>query len=151
MTIHLHVRSSDQDQIDQKALIQAAQAVLDVLDRNEDQEVSIIITDNEQLRQLNRSFRGIDEATDVLAFPMAQVDPDSGKLYLGDILISLEQAKTQAKVHGNSLKDELQLLVVHGTLHLLGYDHVDPVDKDRMWEAQEKILRRYSPSIHLPE
>lgn len=151
MTIHLHVRSSDKDQIDKKALIQAAQAVLDVLDRNGDQEVSIIITDDEQLRQLNRNFRGSDETTDVLAFPMAQVDPDSGKLYLGDILISLEQAKAQAKLHGNSLKDELQLLVVHGTLHLLGYDHVDPVDKDRMWEAQEKILRRYAPSIQLPE
>lgn len=151
MTIHLHVRSSDKDQIDKKVLIQAAQAVLDVLNRNEDQEVSIIITDDEQLRQLNRSFRGSDETTDVLAFPMAQVDPDSGKLYLGDILISLEQAKAQAMLHGNSLKDELQLLVVHGTLHLLGYDHVDPVDKDRMWEAQEKILRRYSPTIQLPE
>ncbi len=151
MTIHLLVRSPDKDQIDKKALIQAAQAVLEVLDRNEDQEVSIIITDDEQLRQLNRSFRGIDETTDVLAFPMAQIDPDSGKLYLGDILISLEQAKAQSKLHGNSLEEELQLLVVHGTLHLLGYDHIDPVDKERMWEAQEKILRRYSPSIQLPE
>lgn len=149
--IHIQVKASDKKQVDKEALIQTAQSVLEVLDRNTDEELSIIITDDDQLRRLNRNFRGIDETTDVLAFPMGQVEPDTGRLYLGDILISLEQARAQAEAHGNSLNDELKLLVVHGTLHLLGYDHTEPLDKEKMWEIQKNILRRFSPSIQLPE
>lgn len=149
--IHLKVKTSDERQVDREGLIQAAQTVLDTLNQNEGLELSIILTNNKQLRLFNQRFRGIDEPTDVLAFPMNQVDPDSGKLYLGDILISIEQAKAQAEKHKNTLNQELQLLVVHGILHLLGYDHIDPTGKAKMWDIQGKILQRIAPSIRLPE
>jgi probable rRNA maturation factor len=83
---------------------------------------------------------GQNTATDVLAFPSEESDPDSGARYLGDVLISIPRAAEQAAVAGHSLEAEAQLLVVHGVLHLLGHDHTVAADKARMWAAQAEIL-----------
>ncbi len=103
-------------------------------------ELTIVLTDDDQLRQLNRDYLGIDDVTDVLSFPASESDPDTGTVYLGDILISLPRARQQALDAGHTLGQELQLLVVHGVLHLLGYDHADAPEKSRMWQAQAEIL-----------
>jgi probable rRNA maturation factor len=94
------------------------------------------------MRALNRSYLGIDAPTDVLAFPASELDPETGRRYLGDVLLSLPRAERQAKDAGHGLEAELQLLVVHGVLHLLGYDHASPDEKARMWAAQAEVLGR---------
>ncbi len=104
--------------------------------------LTILLTDDEQLRQWNRQFRQIDEPTDVLSFPDGDLDPDRGTIYLGDIAISFPRAAEQAAAAGHPVETELRLLVVHGVLHLLGYDHAEPEDERRMWAAQEEILKR---------
>jgi probable rRNA maturation factor len=101
---------------------------------------SVVITDDEQLHQLNRQFLEIDAPTDVLSFPSDEIDPDTGEPYLGDVLISLPRAVAQAQAGGHATRDELQLLVVHGVLHLLGHDHAGPDEKARMWAIQASVL-----------
>jgi probable rRNA maturation factor len=115
----------------------------------EDADLSIVIAGNKKIRQLNLEFRGIDAPTDVLSFPDDEVDPDTGKRYLGDIVISFPYAQKQAEDEENSLEDELRLLVVHGTLHLLGYDHVLPEEKKAMWVVQSRILDQLGVKINI--
>ncbi len=105
-------------------------------------ELTIVLTDDEEIRTLNRDFRGLDAPTDVLAFPADETDPQTGERYLGDIVISWERARQQAAEHGHSPEAEVQLLVVHGVLHLLGFDHEAPEERARMWTAQNAILDR---------
>lgn len=107
-------------------------------------DLTIVISDDETLRQLNQKFMGIDAPTDVLSFPADLVDPDTRRRYLGDVIISLPRAEAQAPENGQSLQDEVLLLAVHGVLHLLGHDHAEPGEKERMWAAQEAVLS------HLP-
>ena len=118
-------------------------AVLAVLKHQKESpkvNVSIVLTDNRRLRKLNRDYLGIDAPTDVLSFPASESDPETGARYIGDILISIPYAAKGAKKAGNSLEAELQLLIVHGVLHLLGYDHAKPREKAKMWKAQHEIL-----------
>lgn len=103
-------------------------------------DLSIVLGDDEQLRQLNRDYLGIDAPTDVLSFPASETNPESGERYLGDIVISAPRAAEQAASAGHPLEAEVQLLVVHGVLHLLGHDHAEPDGKARMWTAQADIL-----------
>lgn len=113
--------------------------------------VSILLTDDAQLRDLNNAYRGIDEVTDVLSFPAGMAEPGSpDKLYLGDIAISVPYAKRRAYEEQHSLKSELQLLAVHGTLHLLGYDHETAADKDLMWGVQASILAQVGAELTGP-
>ncbi len=104
-------------------------------------DLSVVLTDDEQLQELNRDYLGIDAPTDVLSFPASETDPESGQAYLGDILISAQRAAQQAEAAGHALDAEVQLLVVHGVLHLLGHDHAEPAEKARMWKAQAAILK----------
>lgn len=103
-------------------------------------DMTLVLTDDVQLQQLNREYLGIDAPTDVLSFPGGDTDPDTQMLYLGDVIVSLPQAYAQAAAAGHPLEAELQLLVVHGTLHLLGHDHTDSAEKARMWQAQAEVL-----------
>jgi len=89
---------------------------------------------------LNREYLGIDAPTDVLSFPASETDPETGARYIGDILISIPRARGQATAAGHPLESEVQLLVVHGVLHLLGHDHAQAEEKARMWKAQAEIL-----------
>jgi len=109
-------------------------------------EVTVVITDNQGIQELNRDFMGLDEPTDVLSFPAQGGDgpfvaaPEGGN-YLGDIIISYPQAAAQAAEEEHPVEKELNLLVVHGVLHLLGYDHATAEGKSEMWARQEAILK----------
>jgi len=106
----------------------------------ENADLTIVLTDDAQLHQLNREYLHVDAPTDVLSFPSEQIDPETGSRYLGDILVSVPRAAAQAAAAGHSVAAEVQLLVVHGVLHLLGYDHVVPAEKAGMWHAQAQVL-----------
>ncbi len=102
-------------------------------DKNRD--VSVLITDNANIRTLNHDFRQIDRETDVLSFPM-----DDDERLLGDIVISLEKAYAQADEYGHTPARELGFLTVHSMLHLYGFDHMEERDRKKMRHAEEKIL-----------
>lgn len=106
-----------------------------------DGDITLVLTGDAQLHALNRDYLGVDAPTDVLSFPASQTDPETGEAYLGDILLSLPRAEKQARAAAHSLADECQLLVVHGTLHLLGHDHGTARDKSKMWKAQGEVLK----------
>lgn len=105
-------------------------------------DVCVLITDAEEILRLNTGYRNIDRVTDVLTFPAWEGDailcPPDG--YLGDIAICFERAEEQAQEYGHSLERELAFLAVHGALHLLGYDHMQPDDEKAMLARQEEIL-----------
>lgn len=116
-------------------------------------EINVLVTDDEGIRTINRTTRSIDSATDVLSFPMFSftpgnfpsdvgelIDPQTGLLPLGDMAISLERAKDQAKRFGNSLKREVGYLTIHSILHLLGYDHLDEGEMKRQMRTREEII-----------
>lgn len=105
-------------------------------------EMTIVLTDSRRIRRLNARFAGEDHVTDVLAFPTALPPPLTGGRYLGDIVIAVPRARRQARQRGVPLPEELALLTVHGTLHLLGYGHARPTERRRMWEVQAAALRR---------
>lgn len=121
-------------------LERAAIAALDHEHQALDSELSIILTNDARLHELNLNYLGVDAPTDVLSFPASETDPETGERYIGDILISIPRARTQAEAAGHSLEAEVQLLVVHGILHLLGHDHAESEEKARMWQAQSEIL-----------
>jgi probable rRNA maturation factor len=121
-------------------LERAANAALEHQSHSLGSELSIILTDNTRLHELNLNYLGIDAPTDVLSFPASETDPETGLRYIGDILISIPRAQSQAESAGHSLESEVQLLVVHGVLHLLGHDHAQVEEKARMWKAQAEIL-----------
>jgi probable rRNA maturation factor len=125
---------------DASLLERAARVTLEKAGAPEAAGLSVVITGDEPLHRLNRQFRQVDAPTDVLSFPSDEQDPDTGERYLGDVLISLPRAAVQASAGGHAVADELQLLVVHGVLHLLGYDHADPDEKKRMWRIQGEVL-----------
>lgn len=113
-------------------------------------EVSVSIVTNERIRELNRCYRGIDRPTDVLSFALEEAGDDEPEIrgeglprVLGDIIISLPKAKEQAEAYGHSLERELGFLAVHGFLHLLGYDHMEPEDEKKMFTRQREILNEF--------
>ena len=123
-----------------------------------DIEMSLSIVSPEEIQQLNKQYRGVDAVTDVLSFPTVDnpsrglldissfsydaVNEHTGKLNIGDVIICMERAKQQAVEYGHSLKRELCFLSLHGMLHLLGYDHVEPQDEQQMNALQEEILNK---------
>ncbi len=125
-------------------LREVAQAVL----RDEDVagQATLVITDDQGIQELNRNYLGRDVPTDVLAFSAQEqagafvVAPEMGG-YLGDVIVSYPRAVSQAKEYGHPEDRELYLLIVHGILHLLGYDHADEQEKAVMWAKQEAVLR----------
>lgn len=111
--------------------------------------LTIRLTGDTELKRLNRDFLGHDYATDVLSFPSEAIE--AGLRYFGDLALSLPRAAAQAKAGGHSLKAELQLLVVHGVLHLLGHDHATRRQQARMWAAQAEILTNLGSRISGPQ
>jgi probable rRNA maturation factor len=108
-------------------------------------QVTIVLTGDDRIRQLNCRYRGVDSVTDVLAFGGTSegfVEAPAARTYLGDVIISYPRVMAQAEEGGHSLVAELALLVTHGVLHLLGYDHLTPRDKAIMWAKQEAILEQ---------
>lgn len=114
-------------------------------------EVSIVLSNQQHVRELNKDYRNIDRPTDVLAFQGEIQDPGTGLADLGDVIIAFEIAETQAAVAGHAVEAELALLVVHGILHLLGFDHSTSEEKSEMWRIQSKILENLDLGINEPE
>ena len=122
-------------------------AVLQLEGFKDSAEISVSFVDNDQIQEMNRQYRNIDAPTDVLSFPMGEngeydVNHETGAKILGDIVISLDKALAQAMEYGHSPVRELSFLTVHGVLHLLGYDHMEPEDAAQMYSRQEEILEK---------
>jgi len=127
-----------------QVVAQAAHEALTYASALDGAALTILLTDDDYLRELNRHYRGEDVATDVLSFPAGPPmpgDPDAAA-YLGDIAIAVPTAERQAAAKGHAAPAELQLLAVHGVLHLLGHDHLDAAEKAAMWREQAAVLRR---------
>jgi probable rRNA maturation factor len=124
----------------------ARRAAISTLE-GENTDLSIAFCDNTYIQGLNAQFRGIDRPTDVLSFSSEEINPESGNRYLGDIVISLSQASSQAESARNPFVSEISMLVVHGVLHLRGYDHDDPNEKKSMWDKQTAILHTLGISM----
>ena len=115
----------------------AVEAALEYEEFENDCEISITITDNESIREINKEYRDIDRETDVLSFPMDEDD------MLGDVVLSLEKAKSQAEEYGHGIEREIAFLTVHSVLHLLGYDHERSKKEDEdMCRRQREIVEK---------
>ncbi len=127
-------------------------AVLAMEGYDDNAEVSVTFLDNPQIRQLNREYRDIDKATDVLSFPLGENgvfdrNEETQAVLLGDIAISMEKAEEQAKEYGHSFQREVAFLTVHSMLHLLGYDHVNGgIEAATMREKEETVLTKLGVS-----
>ena len=143
LRVHLERRARDVA-VDAAAVKRFARDVLSG-EGIEDAEVTLVLSDDRSLHELNARFRGMDRPTDVLAFPAGETGPAEGGGYLGDVVISVERARAQAPRFGNDVDGELARLVAHGLLHLLGYDHHAPADGRRMKAAERRALARRRP------
>ena len=149
ITVEAQIAPAFAGAIPEEQLQQIAEAVL----RHEARpgQMTVVLTDDVGIQQLNHDFLGIDAPTDVLSFSAQE---DSGPFvgspeasgYLGDVIISYPQAMAQAEELGHPVGQEIDLLVVHGTLHLLGYDHVTSEERAAMWARQDEILSGLSPA-----
>lgn len=126
--------------IDSKKIVHAAATALKHLELDPEVDLSIVITDDVGIQDYNRQYRKINKVTDVLSFPGGEVDPDTGSLYLGDIIISYERARSQAETGQHTLDAEIQLLVVHGVLHLQGLNHLKNDQAEQFNTLQSDIL-----------
>ena len=122
-------------------LERAALATLSHQKESPEADLTIVLADDAHLHELNRDYLGVDAPTDVLSFPASETDPETGARYIGDIIISVPYAAKGAAKAGHPVESELQLLVVHGVLHLLGHDHAEPKEKAKMWKAQAEVLK----------
>ncbi len=118
----------------------AALAVLKAEEVDKPCDLSVLLTDDEGIHVINREFRQVDKPTDVLSFPMGDVDPRNGRLFLGDMVLNVDRAKAQGEEFGHGPEHELSYLTVHSVLHLLGYDHVDEGEMKRAMRAREKVI-----------
>lgn len=125
---------------DARAVKGAIRATLEAEDAA-DREVSVLLTDDAEIHALNRDYRGFDKPTDVLAFALDEADGGAVDPSLGDVVISVERAGAQARGRSVTLDSELELLAVHGTLHLLGYDHETP-EEARVMRNRTRAIRR---------
>ncbi len=131
--------------VDPTPLMAIATRVLDLELAPEGAELGVVITGDDIVRDLNRRFLGIDEPTDVLSFGMGEREfpqEQGERRQIGEVIISLETAGRQAQDNGLALEAEVAHLLVHGVLHILGYDHAEPEDERKMRGREEEILRR---------
>jgi probable rRNA maturation factor len=146
MEINIIIDGDFEECPDESRLRSLAEQVLLAQDVSSDVELGIVITTQERVQELNRSYRGQDKPTDVLAFYMTSatgetfVAPPDGIIHLGEVIISYPQAVIQAKEQGHSLKRELAILIIHGMLHLLGYDHKKPDQRKQIRAKEAEIL-----------
>ncbi len=144
--IDIRIDEPFQESVQEDWVHQAVQKVLILEDISDSVELSLLITDDTTVHELNRTYRGIDETTDVLAFAF-QEDTEfpsisDGMTHLGEVVISCPQATKQAEDLGHSLKDEISILVVHGVLHLLGHDHESSEDEEQMRAREAEVLAK---------
>jgi len=131
--------------IDPDLILEAVKAALD----GAELDLSVRIGTEEEIQSLNRTFMGLDKPTDVLAFPSGEAGDETDP-YIGDLIICLPQAQKQAEAGGHLLEREVQLLAVHGTLHMLGFDHDTPENKARLWDRQAEVLKSLGNTLSPP-
>ena len=142
--IEVLIRPGYEAQVDPQEIERVVQTVLH-LEAAANVSLSVVITGDDEMRSLNRQFRDVDAPTDVLSFAddtpaPAFVDASDEPPYLGDVILSFPRAQVQAEEQGHSTAQEVRLLVAHGVLHLLGYDHADPGQQAAMWARQDAVL-----------
>ncbi len=158
MTINIEYEAEEKLDLPWEEIIQkVVLAALDYEGCPYEAEVNVVLTDNEEIRRLNREYRDIDRPTDVLSFPMVEYEkpsdfshveeeyadcfnPETGELMLGDIILSVDKIKEQAESYGHSQTRELAFLVAHSMLHLCGYDHMEEAEREEMERRQREIL-----------
>lgn len=160
MTINIDYEAEKRLDLPYEEIIE--QVVLESLDYENcpyEAEVNVVLTDDRQIREVNKEFRDIDKATDVLSFPMIDYEapsefdhleeaaedyfnPETGELMLGDIMVSVDKVEEQALKYGHSTARELAFLVAHSMLHLCGYDHMEEEERLVMEKKQNEILER---------
>lgn len=150
--VELHFDFPEDDYIEKVIL-----AAMDYIDCPYEAEVNVLFTDNDGIHEMNREYRKIDRPTDVLSFPMVEYEiagnfdsleeeqadcfhPETGELLLGDIVLSYDKIKEQAKEYGHSELREMCFLVAHSMLHLFGYDHMEEEERLQMEQMQQEIL-----------
>ena len=142
---HIAIQNEHQFQIDEAGLRLAIQTVINRHDIDAESGVTVVFTTDEAVHELNKDHRGVDAPTDVLSFPADPLPPELTEEeapYSGDLVIAYPYASSQAKRLKHPLNDSLALLVIHGTLHLLGYDHDTPENRAEMWAEQSAALKK---------
>lgn len=159
MEISITIGDSFEQEVDAGFLRQVIEATLKAEGAERDAELGLLITGDDEIRQLNFEYRGIDKPTDVLSFAMSEQAPGDtdgeflfalppdGINHLGEVIISYPRVLAQALEQGHSVNRELGLLVVHGVLHLLGYDHESDPEADRMEAREDSILSQLGRSL----
>lgn len=148
MQLGIEIDEEFRKHLNEKWLQGLAECCLRLHEFDSEVELSLFITDDETVRDLNQNYRGINETTDVLSFALTEEGSDSstfiippdGVLHLGEVIISFPQAAIQAEKAAHDVEQEIALLIVHGILHLLGYDHDEPDREGAMRELEQKIL-----------
>ncbi len=160
-TIDFQIEFEEARDFPQERMAQAITHVLDLHDLDPQSAITVVITDDDAVRILNQKYREVDASTDILSFPAdpmpelpddleIDLDEEESQAYLGDLIIAYPYTRHQAEEAGHALDDELALLVVHGTLHLLGYDHDTPENEAEMWETQAEVLAALNIPITVP-
>ena len=166
MTCYLDCEADIRWNFDYRDLYErSVEAVLDEEECPYEALVSLLVTDDAGISEINYEMRNINSPTDVLSFPMTELpapsdftkceeqpdyfDPESGELLLGDIVISAERVEAQAKEYGHDIQREFSFLIVHSMLHLCGYDHIEDSDRILMEERQKIIMERLSKDFPL--
>ena len=147
MNIYMNRLTEEQRQLVESILIYTAEQ--EEVDSNS--ELSVTFVSNDEIQEINREWRGKDQATDVISFAMEELGEDEidfglledEPIVLGDLIISVERCREQAAEYGNHFERELGFLAVHGFLHLLGYDHIEKADEEVMTKRQEEILHHF--------
>lgn len=158
MTFNIEYETEIGLELDYKSIIEkVAEKSLDLEQCPYEVELNVILTDNQEIRTINREYREIDAPTDVLSFPMIEYEipadfdrleeeednyfnPETGELILGDIIISVEKVIEQAEEYGHTRERELAFLTAHSMMHLFGYDHMEEAERMVMEEKQRKVL-----------
>jgi len=152
MMINIQIEPPYEDVMKEDWILRVSRAALEHDQTDNEVEITIVLTGDETLKSLNAQHLGMDAPTDVLSFPADEFDPDQQMPYIGDVIISVPRAKEQAEAAGHPLENEISLLIVHGILHLLGYDHDSEKRKALMWKKQAEILSKLGIHINqLPE
>ncbi len=154
ISVEVQVDNRYADRLDSELLTRCAVATLHHQKVERPVEMTLVITGDGRVRELNREYRGVDAPTDVLSFGSGDddgfVSPPGAPRYLGDVIISFDRAEAQAGRAGHGVEAELQLLTAHGVLHLLGHDHSEPDEKMAMWAAQTEVLRVLGAAVADP-
>ena len=158
MTLNIEYETEIKLEIDYETIIsKVVDMAMDTEECPYEAELNVILTDNEEIRNINKSYREVDAPTDVLSFPMVDYEtpadfshlednsddyfnPETGELLLGDIIVSVEKVTAQAQEYGHSKERELGFLIAHSMLHLFGYDHMEEEERKAMEEKQRIIL-----------